>query len=145
MAEDAASRIEYFTLPWLWYCWHEEIYLFKAYQGTFGLRSCHTASIVRRARDDTREKAEQSSRGQCSRRLALLSPFAQASVHAGRQGCAEVCRSGAGLEATGSLPSPNPGSHLAIVFCSFYCAHQHFFRGPHIEYWAMPTGQREEM
>ena len=115
MAEDAASRIEYFTLPWLWHCRRVEIYPFKAYQGTFALRSCHTASIVRRARDDTREKAEQSSRGQCSRRLALLYPFAQASVHAGRQGCAEVCRSGAGLEATAFLPSPNPGSHSAIL------------------------------
>jgi hypothetical protein len=41
------------------------VYSFKPYQGTSAPRSCHTTSIVRRARDDTLEKAEQPTRTQC--------------------------------------------------------------------------------
>lgn len=53
--------------------------------------------------------------------LVFLYPSAQASVHAGRQGCAEVVRD---LKPLACLPRPNPGSHAAIIFCSSCCAQQ---------------------
>jgi hypothetical protein len=124
------------------------VYCFKPYQGTSAPRSCHTTSIVQGARDDTLERRLSCPSGCSVSTQPQTSPVV--CICSGHRACrtarpAGVCRSGAGLEATGFLPSPNPASHFAIVFCSCYCAHQHLFRGPYVQYWAMPTRQREEM
>lgn len=53
-------------------------------------------------------------------------PSLLVSICSGQRACrtAGVCRSGAGLEATGLPPRQNPASQAAIIFCSSCCAQQ---------------------